>query len=253
MNELIFLPVEKERDLLTSNFDRVCLLAAEQKVLGLEIAVRNAVLVHVRGRGEDLAHEQRGVGLCEGAARDDLVVELAAADELEHHEDLVLRRDDVVELDDVGVLELAHDLDLALENLELVCVLLLLVDHLDRNLAPRRLLHPFVHDAEPSAPHLAPLLVLVVQRAPRVPRRVACTRRTRPQPQLALHLAFELQRHPRVGRCARNAVQVHDAHSDHVVCDVALCHHLERHRPVCRLLGLCLWNAVCVCQQYLKK
>jgi hypothetical protein len=67
-------------------------VGVEEEVLGLEVAVADPLAVAVLDALEELPEVEAGRGLVEPALGDDLVEQLAARDELEDDEDLLLGR-----------------------------------------------------------------------------------------------------------------------------------------------------------------
>ena len=63
-------------------------VAVEQQVLGLEVAVADALVVAVLDAADELLEVEARGRLVEAALCNDLVEEFAASDELEHDEDL---------------------------------------------------------------------------------------------------------------------------------------------------------------------
>jgi len=119
-------------------------------VPGLQVAVDDAVLVGVVHRAADL--DEEGDGVAGGPARDAPrlreLVERDPLDELHGEEEAPVARAALVEQrDDVHVAELEDGLDLAVETGDLRFVRERAVEEdLERDLAPRRELHPLVDD-----------------------------------------------------------------------------------------------------------
>eukprot|EP00760_Papus_ankaliazontas_P023561 PhM_4_TR2067/c4_g1_i1/m.99921 len=97
--------------------DLEVVIAVKQEVLGLEVAVGDALLVAVVRAEHELLEELPRRGLVEPLRGDNAVEELAAGDELKHKVDVVGRLQHLPELDDVLVLQHLHDGDLALQLL----------------------------------------------------------------------------------------------------------------------------------------
>mmetsp|Transcript_13972 Transcript_13972/g.44731 ORF Transcript_13972/g.44731 Transcript_13972/m.44731 type:complete len:334 (-) Transcript_13972:282-1283(-) len=119
---------------------RVVVLAGEDEVLGLEVAVQNARLVERLNGEHDTPHERGSVALGVALASDDAVKELLAFEHLHDNGQAVLLTDDVADSDEVvGVLavadDLLHDQDLVVEDALLAAALVLHevgeLDHLD--------------------------------------------------------------------------------------------------------------------------
>ena len=86
----------------------------EQQVFGLEVAVGDLVLVAVVCGRDDLLKEAARFAFRQAPVVDNVLEQLAAR-VLEDHDNVRRRRDDLVELDDMGVAEHAQELDLALD------------------------------------------------------------------------------------------------------------------------------------------
>ena len=90
-------------------------LLVNEKVLGLEVTVQDAVRVAVLDARDELVHEALDHVFTEAHALGDRLHVLleVEVEELEHKVDLVALGDDVKELDDVGVVHLLEEGDLA--------------------------------------------------------------------------------------------------------------------------------------------
>ena len=105
----------------------------------------------------DVAHDVERELLGHAAFTLHVVRDVLALDELEREEDPPVGLTEVVELDDVGVVQLGEGLRLALEALDVVRVLAQgRVDDLERDLAPELLLGRLVDDAHGAAAQLTP-------------------------------------------------------------------------------------------------
>ena len=82
--------------------------------LGLQVAVRDVVLVQHLDPVDNLVEELAGLHLGHISVRHDVVEHLAALGVLHHEVDGVWRVENLVELDDVAVPRLLQDLDLAI-------------------------------------------------------------------------------------------------------------------------------------------
>mmetsp|Transcript_20511 Transcript_20511/g.64482 ORF Transcript_20511/g.64482 Transcript_20511/m.64482 type:complete len:253 (+) Transcript_20511:217-975(+) len=87
-------------------------LAREQHVLGLEVAVNYSPLVAVLERGQQLAHDRRRTALAHGRRTRDLLEQLVPVDILEHEVDALVVLKGVDELAYARVLERLHGIDL---------------------------------------------------------------------------------------------------------------------------------------------
>mmetsp|Transcript_44424 Transcript_44424/g.104377 ORF Transcript_44424/g.104377 Transcript_44424/m.104377 type:complete len:348 (-) Transcript_44424:520-1563(-) len=142
-------------------------LGLQQKVLGLDVTVRNPARVQVVHGRQHLVHQGRHSLLSERVlhalpVRPRLVAplldvrlheeveEVAAAAVLHHQVQLVVLRVRLVEAHDVGVVEHLHHLHLVLEHIQLVGLNLEQVDGLDRHFLSRFLVPCLPHCCEPS-------------------------------------------------------------------------------------------------------
>jgi len=96
-------------------------LVVQQQVLRLQISVHDAELVQILDSTNDLLEELAGFCLLKLLLLDDVVEELATADELHDQEELLGRLDDFEKLDDVGVADQLEDVDLARHSLH-ICI-----------------------------------------------------------------------------------------------------------------------------------
>lgn len=88
------------------------LLVVEEEVLGLDVAVGDAVLVAEVEGGDELLKVAAGGGLGEAAAPRELGLEVAARGEVHDEVDARFRCHDLVDLEDVGVgFEALHGMD----------------------------------------------------------------------------------------------------------------------------------------------
>mmetsp|Transcript_22937 Transcript_22937/g.71285 ORF Transcript_22937/g.71285 Transcript_22937/m.71285 type:complete len:365 (-) Transcript_22937:220-1314(-) len=119
---LVVVPREPEVDELDL---RLHVLALEEEVLELEVAVHDVVEVQVAHGAHDLLHERRGGLLVVVVLRQAVepVQELAALAVLHDEPEVLLVREALVEPHNVRVVQLAHDCNLVLELLELRIVL----------------------------------------------------------------------------------------------------------------------------------
>mmetsp|Transcript_74191 Transcript_74191/g.222975 ORF Transcript_74191/g.222975 Transcript_74191/m.222975 type:complete len:410 (-) Transcript_74191:185-1414(-) len=109
-----------------------------QDVLRLDVAVADAVRVHVRDGGEELLHDGGGLRLCEHGPLRDVVHQLAAVDRLGDEQQPVVAPQAAVEGRDVWVVELGPDDGLRLALPQHPVRHRLQVDHLDRRVLTRR-------------------------------------------------------------------------------------------------------------------
>lgn len=109
-------------------------VAVEEQILGLEIAMNDALLVQVLYGRDDLSELGASLLLLHAAVRDQVVEDLAARRVLHHQVESLLCLYDLEELHDVRVVQALHDLDLAEELLQRALVQLRLVDDLDGDL-----------------------------------------------------------------------------------------------------------------------
>mmetsp|Transcript_86935 Transcript_86935/g.261154 ORF Transcript_86935/g.261154 Transcript_86935/m.261154 type:complete len:409 (-) Transcript_86935:277-1503(-) len=115
LRESAVLP-ERDRQPEVADLDRQVALVGrrQQQVLGLEVAVADALRVEPRDSLSDLLHQDRRLLLTVGAVLHQLLEELAARHELHHEVPLGLGLEDIEEVDDVLVRAHApQDLDLA--------------------------------------------------------------------------------------------------------------------------------------------
>ena len=89
---------------------------ANEDVFGLDVAVHDALLVDVRDGEAELSEHHAGLVLGETALLRKVVEELPAGAELGDEPNVVLGRDDLVQLRDVRVVQLAVVVDLAGER-----------------------------------------------------------------------------------------------------------------------------------------
>ena len=83
---------------------RIVVVRLEQDVLGLEVAVNNALGVHVRDRRRQLSNDLARLTLAIPLLLTDAIEELAARDQLQHDEKVLLLREEVVHAHEVGVI-----------------------------------------------------------------------------------------------------------------------------------------------------
>ena len=86
------------------------LLAGHEHVFGLQVAVCDALAVHVFERGEQLERDILSHGLGEVAHLHDPVEELTAIHELHEEVELVVGLERVVALDHIRIVDLRQDL-----------------------------------------------------------------------------------------------------------------------------------------------
>lgn len=103
----------KVRDL---NNARLQILGRKEQILRFDVPVHNANLVTVDQSIEDRRYDVSGLLFGEDFLGHDLVKQLAATKQLHHYVDVLLVLVHVVELDDVGVVDLLKDVDLVLES-----------------------------------------------------------------------------------------------------------------------------------------
>lgn len=136
--------------------------ALKEEVFGFEVAVDDAELVEVADAVEYFLHDACAHGLGDAAFADDVFEELAARAQLHDDVQVALVVEGLVELDDVGMVDLSQSADLIDEQLH-VDVDRVLVDGLHRELLARvvdEVCRP--HRAEVPAPdHLAEPVVLL--------------------------------------------------------------------------------------------
>ncbi|KAK6927183.1 hypothetical protein RJ641_008902 [Dillenia turbinata] len=141
-------------------------ILVEEEVLGLEVTVEDATGVAVSDGGDKLLEVAAAEVLGE-AALGDLGEELAAFEEFHDEVDLGLRSENLVKLDDVGVVEAAHDGDLALDVGHQggggAADKPLLADDLDGHALPRTHLPRVVHLGEGPAPQQLPHFIFAEQ------------------------------------------------------------------------------------------
>ncbi|CAH9129316.1 unnamed protein product [Cuscuta epithymum] len=135
----------------------------EEEILRLEVPVENAARVAVPDGGDELPEILPAEILAESALGDP-GEELPALDELHDEIDLGLGGQDLEELDDVGVVEAAHDGDLALDVSDQGGAGdLLLIDHFDRDALPVPDVPGMVDFGEGAATQELPDLVFLEQ------------------------------------------------------------------------------------------
>mmetsp|Transcript_83682 Transcript_83682/g.241650 ORF Transcript_83682/g.241650 Transcript_83682/m.241650 type:complete len:592 (+) Transcript_83682:111-1886(+) len=105
--------------------------AREQKVLRLDVAVRNIVVMHVIHSTENLPHDVGGIDFAEVLSLDDAVEQFAAAAQLHREMDRFPVLEHFEELDDVRMVNFPHSRDLVVQRLG-VLRLASFVDRLDR-------------------------------------------------------------------------------------------------------------------------
>jgi len=150
-------------------------MLVQQKVLWLEIPVNDVVPMAVLDSGDDLLEESARVALLQLqnahislaitylqynagpshylAVLDNVVEELSATDVLHDHEDVGGRRDDLIQLDDVGVAEELQILDLPPDLSHHVQALNLLpIQDLDGDLVARHLMETHCEARRASTP-----------------------------------------------------------------------------------------------------
>ncbi|KAK6935645.1 hypothetical protein RJ641_032675 [Dillenia turbinata] len=141
-------------------------ILVDEEVLGLEVAVEDAAGVAVGDSGDELL-EVAAAEVLREAALGNLGEELAALEEFHDEVDLGLRSEDLVKLDDVGVVEAAHDGDLALDVGHQggggAAGEPLLADDLDGHALPGIHLPRVVHLGEGPAPQQLPHFILAEQ------------------------------------------------------------------------------------------
>mmetsp|Transcript_38432 Transcript_38432/g.63884 ORF Transcript_38432/g.63884 Transcript_38432/m.63884 type:complete len:385 (+) Transcript_38432:2811-3965(+) len=135
----------------------------EQHVVGLQVAVGDALLVHVVQGGHEVRHQLGRHGLGVVLELRDHVEQVAPADQLQN--DVQRRRGGhhLVEADDALVAQFAHDGDLRVEVLELRRGGLALVHDLHGKRLAALLVDALVHDREGPAPELLPELVDAIE------------------------------------------------------------------------------------------
>lgn len=95
-------------------------IVVDQQVLRLEVPVADAELVDVVDARDELLEVLAGLLFLQPLVLHDLVEELAAFHELHHQVQVLLGLDDLVDLHDVGVVQLLEDLDLATDALHVL-------------------------------------------------------------------------------------------------------------------------------------
>ena len=136
----------------------------DEEVLGLEVAVEDPAGVAVSDGGDKLL-EVAAAEIFREAGFGDLGEKLAALDEVHDEIDLRLGGEDLVELDDVGVVEPPHDGNLALDVGHQAARGgdLLLADNLDGHALPRAYISRVVDLGKGPASEEPPHLVLSEQ------------------------------------------------------------------------------------------
>jgi hypothetical protein len=125
------------------------LLAVEEQVLGLDVAVHNIVCVQVRDARHDLVEEAPPLILAQPPRLYNVLEELAAGGKLHDEVDAVGGMDDLPEPNHVRVFELLEDLDLAPDPLDVVRLLHpSLLEHLDRHLLASELMRSLHYGAK---------------------------------------------------------------------------------------------------------
>lgn len=122
---------------------------ADEDVLGLDVPVDDVLAVQVAQRARHLRDVLRGLPLGEAVLAAQVLVELALAGELDDQEHALAVVEVAVQLQDVGVPQVALDLDLAAHlALDPAVLQLVLVQHLQRADEPVRPLPRQVHPPE---------------------------------------------------------------------------------------------------------
>mmetsp|Transcript_84081 Transcript_84081/g.224757 ORF Transcript_84081/g.224757 Transcript_84081/m.224757 type:complete len:272 (-) Transcript_84081:7-822(-) len=140
------------------------LLVHKEEVLGLDVAVHDLPLVEVEQSGEDLLHHTSCLGLSEGSQLEDLIKKLSPLTQLHHKVDEPCVLEDLVEPDDIRMIRLLHQRDLALQALPLAHPLL--ENGLDGPGELGVLVHRLAHRAEPPRADRGGLHVIVVHDQP---------------------------------------------------------------------------------------
>mmetsp|Transcript_14620 Transcript_14620/g.34873 ORF Transcript_14620/g.34873 Transcript_14620/m.34873 type:complete len:309 (-) Transcript_14620:272-1198(-) len=130
----------------------VGLLAHEQKILGLQVSVHDAVRMAVGERREDLLHDPRRVPLGELLLLDDAIKQLTTRTQLHDDVDVSGILEGLVQLDDVRMIQRLHDIDLRPKSGEVLDVAL--GHRLDRPHLTRRPRRRLAHRPICAPPHL---------------------------------------------------------------------------------------------------
>ena len=115
------------------DLDFQVLLVVQEHVLELKIAMDDSNAVEILKSREDLTHDVSSVLLAESLALNDHLVELTSLDQLHNDEQSGRGVEDSLQSDDVGVVNLRHDINLILQQLGRL-LNLALVDDLHSNL-----------------------------------------------------------------------------------------------------------------------
>lgn len=113
------------------DFNVALLLRVDEDVLGLEVAMRDIVLVAVVDRLEKLTHDLCTLVFGKLFSRDDFCKEFNAVAKLGNESNFAMTLIDLVQVHDVLVVELAEDLDFVLQARELLVRHVKLVNELD--------------------------------------------------------------------------------------------------------------------------
>eukprot|EP00191_Tetraselmis_sp_GSL018_P017993 CAMPEP_0177590070 /NCGR_PEP_ID=MMETSP0419_2-20121207/7178_1 /TAXON_ID=582737 /ORGANISM="Tetraselmis sp., Strain GSL018" /LENGTH=161 /DNA_ID=CAMNT_0019080541 /DNA_START=543 /DNA_END=1028 /DNA_ORIENTATION=+ len=92
-------------------------MVGEERVLELDVAVHNPLVVHVIYGADQLLKEPPGLVFLQAAAADDKVEEVTAGRKLHRDANVLRGEEDLLKLDDVGVVEAPVVVDLALHVL----------------------------------------------------------------------------------------------------------------------------------------
>ena len=129
-------------------FDAI--IRVQEEVLGLEVAVHHPRQVAVADGGQDLGEDVAGLLLGHAPVLDQVVKDLPVGRVLRHDVDHALRLHDLVQLDDVRVGHLAHDLDLAPDLLQILRVQVVLVHDFYGHLGLGQFVDPQANQGEVS-------------------------------------------------------------------------------------------------------
>lgn len=132
------------------DLDFQVLLIVQKHVLELEIAVDDSNTVEVLQGREDLAHDVSSVLLAESLALNDHLVKLASLDQLHHDEQGSRCVEHSLQANDVGVVDLGHDVNLILQELGGLLDLALIND-LNSNLLVGLLVNTYLDGGKETA------------------------------------------------------------------------------------------------------
>ena len=97
-------------------------IEVKKEVLRLQVPVTNAQLVNVVHTSEQFLQVLTGCAFLQFLVLHDQLKELAAAGELHHQVQIFVRLDDLVDLHDIGMVQLLEDFDFATDALDVLLV-----------------------------------------------------------------------------------------------------------------------------------